>query len=1348
MQDARDALLAGPTGPLGKIRQAAHRLNPSLDLEADIVAVQGGAKISTAADWGTLTNVQVDAQGLLTLTKGAPTSVFSNTAGFTILHDLQNATGLFKVKWLDFFVDTGALPSPLQINSVTLKLGRQFFGAGGPTFNGAFVVQLFQFDESWIRVPLGDPIVILASAIAAAGTSTVVVDFSQQAKTFIPQRFRTVSGAGRDNTGALRTQGVDPATGYSQIYIPRGFSVMVRITGATHVNSGSAFIACTDNATLANFDPNTFWRAQAAPGLRAHGPYDPSSKLFDPLDLAHNAQPGLTVGPVPGFGAKAVANGFFGADMQVSQNSTDYKTANDAARDAVTQPWAVPYHDLKVETFSASGNAVSIVDLGAVPTTDVEFKADYTQPFSTTVTFSLRGSNISAAGAWTVIGAITDGTILTGANRFRWYELTTTLTAAAGATKFATPAVQAAYFLARVRYGTTRYDSALDTTATLDPVTGDSEIAEFKLPLLKLTRDARDLATLIGSAYAPANLEARVYAVNRISGDRLYLNSFRLESHTGSDLDEQFTFLSGMDRLKVLVPLEVESYVFLPTPGVHTVSAVAVTGSDVQITVAGAPAFPTTSPNEYGFTGIQGYLAYYQTMSSVGLSGQWVPIISTRAASANSFWVTPASTNASDYPAVGDLIQVHSNQFKRYDKGYGGQDYAAIYADVIQNQAKVPARLIGRLPATTGRVAPTGTVQAIIAAKGRTAIDVLKEIALHCGGAVTWDRGQIHFVSLYDGISSVAASWDERHYVTLETPIGADRRMPRINCGYNYNPTTQAFQGFIRYTDMDAFYGSGLPNLFDVTELTDTLAAWGDQAEATFLTTMLGNAWSTGVRLWKVATVLSYPWLMLGDAVAISTDQYVDHASSFSGDGITDTGSPVAGRVRAVGRIVGKNLWGNEFVVAIFGLPAVVSTVQGIGAAGGPYEPIAIPSDFVATANVQGDPATGLSAWVQATYTPPPTPYFARMDYSVASRRTGEATFGAVVLVTGSRGGNDRIIAHPGTDVQITPITVSTGNVRLNGTPVVVAVPFWISAGPTFSADVATGGAVTYAWTYDKATVYMEVWTQEYTADPGTVPSVELIGTMWTTIYKSDGRSSIAIPLAASANYRVTTFIAFDAYGLRGTPRTTKTQGTGAAAPGPPGAVTNTSIAGRLITNKVVLNASATSSWKIRIYVNGVQQSPDYSITAGDVAATFAQVPTTVALPNTAYGFTYSHIDTQPLESTKTANVNVTSGADTIPTPGLSLAYDTDAFNIVVTVSPAGGTPAGVLWHVKRGLVNPPTVEDVPAASTSTTLETFWAESGSIQTVYVKIWGTLSGWTQSADSVVKSLIIPKSGGPH
>ncbi|MFL5481132.1 MAG: Hint domain-containing protein [Gemmatimonadaceae bacterium] len=895
-------------GSVASIIRACQRLNPCMELDVDILAVARAAQASTKADWdaGTKTNVTADANsGALSLTQTGTSSIFSQTNTATVRHAFHDAVDGSEEYALDFFFNPNiAQGVAIELASIDLYLAT--FGATGSSFtfdkNGIFRVRLGYYDVDWNLVPIGDPFDVKANAAGITpGGGVYTIDFtSQTQRRFIihPGFQNTNTGLGYDGS-ALRNPNIDSKGVCHIINMPRGLSISVEPVGR---GFQGAWIGCVANATAAQFDTTAFYRRATN---RNCGPYNPTLQPFAANDLTHNPDDRLIAGAVPGYGAKAVTNGSWG----IARRPTTKQRAQDSGG-----TWEQPYHNLKAKTFAASGSWVGVLSMGGVPTHDLEVRLDDWQPIGTSITYSLEGSNVSAAGPWTSIGAVKDGTILVNGNYFIWYRLTASFTAGpASGTRFATPSLQAWMMVERVTLNTYRYLKDFDSTVTADPVTGQSSIGELKLPILKAGRkDYRDLASLLGSSYAPSSLEAHVYARNTRDGTRLFLNSYRLENRDPQDGTEEMTFVSGFDRLSVKIPSAVETYRY-PLSGTVAATTVAlVSGTTYRVT-------PSTS-GSHPFTGqsLVGFRAHGVTGNAAGIDYVIV-------ANNNDHFDINADPNLQTVPVNGDTFEIHSDVTTRTGAAYVGQDYAAIYSDLLGVQSAVPARYRGILPPTTGR---TGTFT--LPSDGVKALDIIQDVALHADGIITWERGRIDFADIYSPNKVSVATWDDRHIVSLETPIGADRRMPSVRVKYGYQADTQKFTNQATYEAFDELTGWGRPNLFDVFEFPDNFCRWNDLAEANYSADKFQRAWKSGVRLWKVKTVLMWPWLKMGDAVTILTDQYTDRRLSFSADGLTDNGMPISGRVSAVGVIVGKNLWGTDFIVAIRGLDAI----SGVGQSG------------------------------------------------------------------------------------------------------------------------------------------------------------------------------------------------------------------------------------------------------------------------------------------------------------------------------------------------------------------------------------------------------------------------------
>jgi len=1344
--------------PIDSIIQASQRLNPCMDLEADIVTVEASAGVASAADWNQATvvkssDIAVSSEGQVSLAPSGTSTIFSQVTDHSV-HNHVEQIGVGSGCALDFFPDPTIFASQTEIVLASLQLYLGSWGGGTPgAFKGTVRFQVTAFDQNWKRQPIASPIDIVSDQLTPTG-ALFTLDLSKQVIRFSPGWVLSNTGDGRDNSGNLRQSTVKIA-GVSTLFVAKGFSVVITIPSG--VNGNSLWIGCADNALVANLNNTTFWRVATGGtgGDHSIGPYPPNILSgFSPLDINHSPDPQETTGAVPGFGAMTVASGSFG----ISRIGT--------ARVLDAQLWAVPYHVLAIQTYPANGTVAVPLDLEVVPTEDVECRFDDIALGSESVTYNLHASSDNFGSSDITVGTVQDGDVVStdGVHRTvgaidtliiagttflqRYYKVTATLTSSTGATHYATPYIQAITLEARQTFSTFRYIGDMQSSCTIDPTTGQSEIAELKLPIYRLTQDARDLATQLASQYAPQNVEARIYAVNRVSKMRWYKDSFRLEQRDPSDDQEAFTFLGVTDRLKASVPLNSEQGQGV---GSYAVQAVSTSGAGpviVTVQVTGTPfAAGLMQPNGL----LQGAGPWRTYWTSGTLNGQSITILappSFAANTSNAFLILVPTT--ADVPSIGDTFEVHSDVFQRSDVQYAAEDFADVFRDVRDNQAQVPARYRGTLPPATGRFT---TASLIGKNNGTAAADVLAALALHCGGVVFADQGKIQFADIF-GDQAPSITWDERHYVSLDTPTGMDRRMPIVQAGYNFDfagtsTTAGGFANQAQFVDFNAFLGYGLANLFDVMVLPDLLCQWNDGPEAQNLALMMLGAFSSGVRLWKVKTVLAYPWLTIGDRVGIATRQYTDRRVIMDAAG-NDTGSPIAGRTLATGAIVGKDLWGQEFLVMVPGVSAIQSSFAALGGLGGPFDDIAVPDDFHLTANVQGDPAA-VVAWVTALWTAPNTPFFDHMEYSVQSRRTGDLAFGASTTVVGTASGADRIVASPSTDVAVTPITVSTTGHRFAGRTFVISVPIFSPPAPTITV-MAGASANTYTVEWDFTTRYVRWWSKVYTSatDPGSPISVYNVGTEMPQIDNftlTSGPEAVVQGQAIDATnlVEIATFVAYDAHSETSGFINFRTVRATPVAPSAPASAANTSVTSSSVTNHVVMPSSISNFDFIRTYKNGVVLPPD---TARTALASGTQTLTHSGLsPAEHDSWQYSGVSTSGGESAKTTAFLTATTAATIPTPTISsVDYDAPSQSFSITIAPAAGTPSGVTWHLKAGTSTPPTTEITGSATTSTTMTFRFLQSSSTVQVFFLVWGTLTGWSPSANSAIANAFCPPTGG--
>ena len=1341
--------------PIDHIERASQRLNPCLDMEADIVVVEETAGVSSAADWNQPSvtigvGVGVSPEGVVSLVPNGSSLLFSQTSDASVKNHIEQIGGGGIA--IDWFPDPGIFASQTEIVLESLELWLGISRTGAASFAGTVRFQFQAFDQSWNRFNIATAIDVESSQIHDNAPFTL--DLSGQAIRVSPGSILTRTGPGRDSSGNLRTSSYQ-IDGTNTVATAKGFSLLITIP--TGINPNSLWIGCADNAVVPNLNPSNFWRSATAgiPSDRSHGPYPPTLNAgYSPLDLSHNADPKCWTGGVPGFGATNPTNGWIGVSRPVVSAL--------AIRAADTQLWAIPYHALSIQAYPASGTVTVPLDLTATPAQNVECKFDDFFAGSESITYNLHASSDNFVSSDITVGTVQDGDVIEpdGVHRIvntadtvviagatfvqRYYKITATLFSSTGSTHYATPSIRALTLQSRQTFSTFRYLGDMQSTVSIDPVTGQCEIAQLKLPVYRLTEDARDLATQIATQFAPQNVEARIYAVDRVSKVRWHKDSFRLEQRDPSDDQEGFTFLAVNDRLTATVPINAEQGTGI---GSYVVAGASVTGlgpCTVTVTVIGSPFIANTMKPTNAVSGSGQWRVVW---NSGILGGQSFFILTSPANTSNTFsFITPTT---SDGPSNGDAFEIHSDIFLRADVPYTAADFADVYTDVRDNQAQVPTRYRGNSPPATNRFT---TASLVGKNSGTKASEVLAAIALHCGGVVYADRGTINFAEIFSDIIP-SITWDERHYVTLETPTGMDRRMPVVQAGYNFdfsaNTSGGQFANLAQFVDTNAFLGYGLANLYDIQVLPDLLCQWNDADEAQNLAAQMLGAFSTGVRLWKVKTVLAYPWLTIGDRVGIVTQQYTDRVVRIDSAG-NDTGSPIAGRAFATGAIVGKDLWGQEFMLLIPGVTAISSS-PAVGQLGGPFDVIPIPADFRLSSNVQGDPGAPV-AWVTAQWTAPATPFFDHMEYSVQSRRSGDGDYGAVTTVVGTASGSDRIVASPGTDVSVTPITVSTAGKRFAGpTPFTIGIPQFVPPAPTITG---MGGANnnTYTVTWDFNTRYVRWWSKLFTSatDPGTAMTVYNVGTEMPRIDNftlTSGPAAVVLgqTVDATNNVELATFVAYDAHNLPSGFINLRTLRAVPVAPSAPTSAANTSVTRSSVTNHVVLPATITNFDFIRAYKNGVVLPPDATRTA---AASGTQTITHAGLsPSEADSWQYSGLSSTGGESSKTTAFTTTTTGSTIPTPSISsIDYDVASRSFAITIAPGAGTPVGVTWHLKAGTANPPTAENAPSQTTSTSMSFRFTQGGTAVTVFFLIWGTLPGWTQSANSAIDSAICPASGG--
>lgn len=415
---------------------------------------------------------------------------------------------------------------------------------------------------------------------------------------------------------------------------------------------------------------------------------------------------------------------------------------------------------------------------------------------------------------------------------------------------------------------------------------------------------------------------------------------------------------------------------------------------------------------------------------------------------------------------------------------------------------------------------------------------------------------------------------------------------------------------------------------------------------------------------------------------------------------------------------------------------------------------IPVPADFLVVAITVITPSGGV-AELTATYTPPAdTAFFARIEYEVQARRQGDTTDFAELptrIEQGGRDGTDRIKADWNTEYRITPVTVSTGGTRTKGTGgqiQTLSTGAQPTATPTIGTPVAFTDRIEYPITIDPATARIEVWSTQSASDPGTPTSRYKVGTREHDVHRGDGTSqTVILSLSASTNWRVTTFVAFDALDGKGTTTTLKTQG---ASPSLPPDITTTptevSDTETTTTNQVTMPGSGLAAGdKIVVYRDGAATGQEVDRTAGTGAT--QNIVHTGLEPSTTYVWKYKLRNAAgALSANFSPELQTTTDPGTIPTPTVALgAYNEGSQSMTVTVTPGAGTPAGTTWHLQHSTDGGAFV-NVGTPGTENPFQHTHTQQAAQHTCAVKVRGTKSGWIDgSFSSSSNTVTIP--GGP-
>jgi hypothetical protein len=574
-----------------------------------------------------------------------------------------------------------------------------------------------------------------------------------------------------------------------------------------------------------------------------------------------------------------------------------------AWRENLTLPAAVPIATIEVEHFSSTSTAIYTIDLGGTPSAASTGRIVFDRGVPTGTNAALSLSTAGSGGPFT---AITDGDVVT--TKQQTYHLKLQLDAPAN--RNIAPHVSALGI---------EFRTPVDVTAeaTVEPIAQEIDvpfltagIGEGSVSVVRTgARDYRDQASDLATSAPVSALEVDVRLGSRLASVPrdawMLLDRATVNNRAPSSGAEQFGMLSVLKNLKQKIPARTETF-----NTVHTVTASVTSGGATKLTVT--PAIPFAGiPGAYSN---QGYFMRVRSSSVAGVTSGYVRIIN-----GNDGTIPDHLTFVPELPndlANGDVIEIHSGRYERPLLKWEDTDFADIWWEILTIHGQQPAERIGRgdmghgaragLPPRVEDIEPGDedaqakrlvTIQ-LSGEDGESGADLINQISFLLGGATVDIGGQIVFRQIYPlrnaggtitvAPDRVAATFDVRNTINLDTPTGLEQRISQLACNYGVDTTagektTDAAQTTV-FADVDAMAWLDAQPVDDMAPATipDAIARWcfnsadGGLYLATKATEMVVRACSTGLRIWPWATTESNPRLVVGDRVTVITDQYTD----------------------------------------------------------------------------------------------------------------------------------------------------------------------------------------------------------------------------------------------------------------------------------------------------------------------------------------------------------------------------------------------------------------------------------------------------------------------------------------
>lgn len=577
-------------------------------------------------------------------------------------------------------------------------------------------------------------------------------------------------------------------------------------------------------------------------------------------------------------------------------------------KEDLTLPAAVPVATLTIEHFSPTSQAVYALDMGAVPSVESIGRVVFERGLPTGTSAALELSTAGSGGPWV---AVTDGTVVT--TKQQTYHLRLTMNAPAN--RNIAPHVSAMGLRFRTEVDVSAEATVQEIPQAIDVPWCAAGIGEGSVSIVRTgARDFRDAGSELATTAPVTQLEVDVRLGSRHPGVPrdawLLLDRATVNNRTPSSGAEQFNLLSALRRTKRKVPARVETFNTL-----HTVTSCSTTSGFTTLHVT--PAIPLVGTVDAYLH--QGYYMRVRSSAQPGVETGFVTTIYNNSGGGHDLlqFTDDATDNTQVLPnnlVAGDVIEIHSARFARPIITWEDTDLADIWWEILTVWLDIPPEQIGRgdmghggragIPPRVDDIEPGDpTTQAkrlvTIALKSEESGDaLLNQISFLLGGATVDIGSQIVFRQIYplrnaDGAVTVmpdpiADTFDVRDTIGLETPTGVEQRIPQLACNYGVDTTAGGDTTAAKLTavtaDADAMAYLDAQPIDDVaaSEVPDEIARWcfnsadGGLYLASKVTEMVVRAASTGLRVWSWGSIYARPRLVIGDRVAVVTDQYTD----------------------------------------------------------------------------------------------------------------------------------------------------------------------------------------------------------------------------------------------------------------------------------------------------------------------------------------------------------------------------------------------------------------------------------------------------------------------------------------